>query len=66
MDMRKSILKRQAAILLAGLRFPAWLTEFGNPLIARRSVQEHTAIIRALKQGEGNAAAEAMKQNWLL
>ena len=42
------------------------LVHFGNQLIARKSVQEHAAIIRALKQGDGKAAAEAMKNNWLL
>ena len=42
------------------------LAHFGNQLIARKSVQEHAAIVRALKQGDGKAAADAMKKNWLL
>ena len=42
------------------------LAHFGNQLIARRSVLEHAAIIRALKKGDSQAAAEAMKKNWLL
>lgn len=42
------------------------LAHFGNQLIARKSVQEHAAIIRALKQGDGKAAADGMKKNWLL
>lgn len=42
------------------------LAHFGNQPIAHQSVLEHAAIIRALKKGDGQAAAEAMKKNWLL
>ncbi len=42
------------------------LAHFGNQLIAHQSVLEHAAILRALKKGDGKAAAEAMKKNWLL
>jgi DNA-binding GntR family transcriptional regulator len=42
------------------------LAHFGNTLIARQSVKEHKTIVSALRRGDARAAADAMKQNWLL
>ncbi len=42
------------------------LAHFGNQLIALQSVAEHKAIVTALRRGDARAAADAMKQNWLL
>jgi DNA-binding GntR family transcriptional regulator len=42
------------------------LAHFGNTLIAKQSVKEHKAIVSALRRGDAQAAADAMKQNWLL
>ena len=42
------------------------LAHFGNTLIAKQSVKEHKTIVSALRRGDASAAADAMKQNWLL
>lgn len=42
------------------------LAHFGNTLIAKQSVKEHKTIVSALRRGDARAAADAMKQNWLL
>lgn len=42
------------------------LAHFGDTMIAKQSVKEHKTIVSALRRGDANAAANAMKQNWLL
>jgi DNA-binding GntR family transcriptional regulator len=38
---------------------------FGGSLVASRSIEEHEAVIDALRQGDVQRAADAVQQNWL-
>lgn len=40
------------------------LAHFGDQLVARESVPEHDAILDALRAGDGQRAAQAMRRNW--
>lgn len=42
------------------------LVHFGDQRMAPQSVEEHQAIIAALRAGDTNAAVRAIKQNWSL
>ncbi|MES2041876.1 MAG: GntR family transcriptional regulator [Pseudomonadota bacterium] len=42
------------------------LAHFGDQRMAPQSIEEHEAIITALRAGDAHAAAQAIKQNWSL
>ncbi len=53
--------------ILAGLKVKLRRLEvayFGGSLVASRSIEEHEAVIEAIRRGDIELAADAVRQNW--